>query len=152
MSWSFPNPALRGIPSAYYVVELSRGPDGARVSVKRELYVAKKHFTRFVCQRILKSKDWLKSAHCSIETSKERFLFLIGWRWLRWRGRGNNFLFVRGVGLNSAYGVLQHQTLAVEACFVKRTLAELVRLHGTCTIVDSAPAMTQRWGNRPAFL
>jgi hypothetical protein len=28
----------------------------------------------------------------------------------------------------------------VEVCFVKRTLAELVRPHGACTIVDSAPA------------
>ena len=114
-----------------------------RAYQSNESYTSLKTLYQICLPTHLKVERLVKSAHCSIETSKERFLFLIGWRWLRWRGRGNNCLFVRGVGLNSAYGVLQHQTLAVEVCFVKRTLAELVRLHGACTIVDSAPAMTQ---------
>lgn len=62
----------------------------------------------------------------------------IRWSYGRTRSLGSSVL-VRCLNLNSANGILQGRTLTVEVCFVKRTLAKLVRLHGAYAIVDRAP-------------
>jgi hypothetical protein len=53
--------------------------------------------------------------------------------------RLGSYPLARCFSLNSTNGILQHRTLMVKVCFVKRTLAKLVRLHGACAIVDGAP-------------
>jgi len=62
----------------------------------------------------------------------------IRWSYGRTRSLGSSVL-VRCLNLNSANGILQGRTLTVEVCFVKRTLAKQVRLHGAYAIVDRAP-------------
>ena len=63
--------------------------------------------------------------------------------WMHWRAgrRLGSYPLARCLSLNSPNGVLQHQALTVEVCFVKSTLAKLVRLRGACAIIDGAPVV-----------